>query len=194
MIIVAMDTIVKIKQISSKLNLKSEILQRPAKLGLGSAYIDGFKLCLQKSFQYFLQLDADLSHSPDYIPKMLAKMEDFDFVVASRYVKGGGVTGWPLRRKIISYGGNLYAKIILKSPLNDLTGGFNLWSRKVLESIITDKKFSEGYAFQIELKTKAIKAGYNFYEFPITFTDRIKGSSKMSKKIILEAIKKVWTI
>ena len=136
------------------------ILNRSKKLGLGSAYIAAFKASLKKNYDFFLQMDADLSHNPAYILEMLKMLAQYDFIIA--YVKGG-IFGWSWIRKFISYSGNLYARVILMSKIKDLTGGFNLWNRKVLESIDLDKNFAEGYVFQIELK-KAFKAGFKFYE------------------------------
>lgn len=164
------------------------LLNREKKEGLGKAYIAGFKWGLNKDFDYFCQIDADFSHDPIYIPSFLEKTNDFDFIIGSRYVTGGGVRGWGLLRRIISRGGSLYSKIILNSKINDFTGGFNLWNRNVLESINLDSLFSSGYSFQIEMKYRATKKGFKFYEFPIIFTDRVKGNSKMSKSIVFEAM------
>lgn len=164
------------------------LLNREKKEGLGKAYIAGFKWGLNKDFDYFCQIDADFSHDPIYIPSFLEKTNDFDFIIGSRYVTGGVVRGWGLLRRIISRGGSLYSKIILNSKINDFTGGFNLWNRNVLESINLDSLFSSGYSFQIEMKYRATKKGFKFYEFPIIFTDRVKGNSKMSKSIVFEAM------
>ena len=188
------DTVKQIKTYSKKMKGKVNILKRSKKLGLGSAYVSAFKASLKKNYDFFLQMDADLSHNPMYIPEMLQMLTQYDFVIGSRYIKGGGVFGWSWIRKFISFGGNLYARIILMSKIKDLTGGFNLWTRKVLESIDLERKFADGYAFQIELKIRAFKAGFKFYEHPILFLDRVRGISKMDKKIVWEALKKVWTI
>ena len=185
-------TIEKIREHSK--NFKIKIIQRAKKMGLGSAYIDGIKFGLKGNYDFFLQMDADLSHDPKYIPQFLAKIQDFDFMIGSRYVKGGGIKGWTWARKFISYGGNLYARIVLGSKINDLTGGFNIWSRKTLEAINLDNRFSEGYVFQIEMKIRAVLLNCKFYELPIIFTNRISGNSKMCKKIVFEAIKNVWKI
>ncbi len=188
------DTVKQIKTYSKKMKGKVNILKRSKKLGLGSAYVSAFKASLKKNYDFFLQMDADLSHNPMYIPEMLQMLTQYDFVIGSRYIKGGGVFGWSWIRKFISFGGNLYARAILMSKIKDLTGGFNLWTRKVLESIDLERKFADGYAFQIELKIRAFKAGFKFYEHPILFLDRVRGISKMDKKIVWEALKKVWTI
>ena len=164
------------------------LLVRGGKLGMGTAYIDGFKWGLQHDYNLFIEMDADLSHHPAYLPDMIAHMTRYDVVIGSRYVKGGGVKGWGFGRKMISKGGSLYARLILGLPIQDLTGGFNLWKRKVLEKIDMNGIQSEGYAFQIELKYKAFKAGFTLVEHPIIFKDRRAGKSKMSKRIVAEAM------
>ena len=133
------ETVKQIKTYSKKIKGTVNILKRSKKLGLGSAYVSAFKASLKKNYDFFLQMDADLSHNPMYIPEMLKMLTQYDFVIGSRYIKGGGVFGWSWIRKFISFSGNLYARIILMSKIKDLTGGFNLWTRKVLESIIPKK-------------------------------------------------------
>lgn len=177
-----------------KKDLSLSIIHRKKKMGLASAYIEGLQQGLKKNYQYFLQMDADMSHNPKYIPAMLEKIQNFDFVIGSRYVVGGGVSGWSWNRKIISYGGNLYARIILKSKIKDLTGGFNMWRKKTLEKIDLNSIFSKGYVFQIEMKTKALAQNMCYYELPIIFTDRITGKSKIDKQIIFEAFKNVYKL
>jgi len=164
---------------------------RSGKLGMGTAYIDGFKWGLAKDYELFIEMDADLSHHPAFLPDMIHRAGQYDVVVGSRYVPGGGVKGWGLPRKFISKGGSLYARVVLGLPINDLTGGFNLWQRKVLEKIDMNSVRSEGYAFQIELKYKAFREGFSLFEHPIIFEDRRAGKSKMSKRIILEAVVRV---
>ncbi len=178
------------KIVENWINLHSNcfLLKRDRKDGLGKAYIAGFKWGFSKDFDYFCQIDADFSHDPKYIPQIIKKMEEYDFVIGSRYVKGGGVRGWSIIRKIISKGGSLYSRIILNFKINDFTGGFNFWNRKVLESIELDSLFSSGYSFQIEMKYRAAKKGFKYLEFPIIFIDREKGRSKMSKTIVFEAM------
>ena len=171
-----------------------QIFTRKKKTGLGSAYIKGMELGLQGKYKFFLQMDADLSHQPRFIPKMLEKISNYDLIIGSRYIPNGGIENWSRIRKGISYCGNLYARIILRSKIKDLTGGFNLWRRKVLEKINFMEIISEGYTFQIELKTKALLMNFNFCEVPIIFPDRVAGKSKLDKKIVLEAIKNVWKI
>lgn len=170
------------------------LLSRDRKSGLGTAYIAGFQWGITQGYQVFVEMDADLSHNPRYLSSMMEKTGTYDFVVGSRYVPGGGVKGWGFLRKNISRFGSLYARMILGMPMRDLTGGFNIWKRDVLEAIDLNKVRSEGYAFQIELKYRAFSKGFSFIEFPIIFEDRRLGRSKMSKKILLEAMYRVWQL
>lgn len=180
--------------INEKYRGRLNIMERKGKLGLASAYVSGFKWGLEQDYELFIEMDADCSHDPAYLPEMLSKAESYDFVIGSRYVKNGGVKGWGPLRKFISRGGSLYSKMILFIPFNDLTGGFNLWTREVLEKIGLDAIISSGYSFQVELKYKAYKHGFKGVEIPIIFEDRTLGKSKMSKKIFLEAIINIWKI
>lgn len=168
------------------------LLARPGKLGLGTAYIAGFTWALTRGYEIAIEMDADLSHDPAVLPRMIAGMASHAVVVGSRYVPGGGTVNWSPLRKLISRFGGLYARIILGVPVNDLTGGFNAWSRDVLQSIRFDTVRSQGYSFQIELKYRAFKAGYQILEIPIVFVDRRAGQSKMSGRIVFEAIFRVW--
>ena len=167
------------------------LLSRDAKQGLGTAYIEGFQWGLAKDYGLFVEMDADLSHNPKYLPYMIEKSVQYDFIVGSRYVPGGGVKGWGLWRKSLSMAGSLYARVILGLPIHDLTGGFNLWKRSVLDHLGLNGIRSEGYAFQIELKHKACSEGFSWLEYPIIFEDRQAGKSKMSKRIIVEAVLRV---
>jgi putative flippase GtrA len=139
-------------------------------------------------------MDADFSHDPKYIPEMIREIQTHDVVVGSRYVKDGGVEGWSILRKCISKGGSLYSHVILGCPINDLTGGFNMWTKTALEKINLQKIISKGYSFQIEMKYRAYTAGCSVKEIPIVFADRKRGQSKMSKKIFLEALVNIWKI
>ncbi len=168
------------------------LLQRKGKMGLGTAYIDGFKWALQRDYDYIFEMDADFSHHPRYIPDFLEKLQNYDLVLGSRYIAGGGVKGWGLLRKFISRGGSLYAKLILGLPFNDLTGGFKGFRREVLNNIELDKVKSDGYSFQIELTYRAYLKNYRITETPITFADRTQGKSKMSGEIFREAVFMVW--
>ena len=165
------------------------ILKRTKKQGLASAYIEGFKKGIDLGFNRFIQMDADFSHKPEYLPLMLENLKKYDFVIGSRNIKGGGVQNWSFFRNLISKAGSLYSKIILFCPINDLTGGFNGWRKEVLEGINLNNIISLGYSFQIELKYKAYKKGFKYIEFPIIFPDRKYGESKMSKDIFFEALK-----
>ncbi len=180
-------TFEKVEQLKSKYKTLLSI-QRPEKLGLASAYIDGFKYGLNKGFDAFIQMDADFSHNPDYLNTMIENLNTYDVVIASRNIKGGSAPDWGLLRHIISKGGSIYSKIILNCPINDLTGGFNAWKKEVLEKINLDNIISTGYVFQIEMKYKAYKNNFKIKEFPIVFPDRKQGKSKMSKAIFFEAL------
>ena len=167
------------------------IHKRSGKLGLGTAYIAGFKWALERDYNYIFEMDADFSHNPKYIPEFLKEIETHDLVIGSRYVAGGGVVNWGLIRKFISRGGSLYSRIILGAPIKDFTGGFKCFKRETLENLNLDKIVSNGYSFQVELNYKVWLKGMKIKETPIIFEDRTLGQSKMSKKIFLEAILKV---
>jgi dolichol-phosphate mannosyltransferase len=168
------------------------IHSRPGKLGLGTAYVFGFKWGLSQGYDFMIQMDGDWSHSPSDLARMLRHAEEYDFVVASRYVKGGSTFNWGTGRKFISKFASLYSRAILRSDFADFTGGFNGWSASVLRAIGVDSLRSDGYSFQIELKYLADKMGFHHVEFPITFTERRAGKSKMSLEIALEAGWRVW--
>ena len=170
------------------------LLKRAGKLGLGTAYIAGFKWALTHDYDYIFEMDADFSHDPKYLPAFLAAIETHDLVLGSRYVPGGGVKNWGLLRKFISRGGSLYARTILGLSLRDLTGGFKCFRREVLEAIDLDSIKSNGYSFQIEMTYRACCKGFRVFETPIVFEDRTAGKSKMSRKIFLEAVLMVWKL
>jgi dolichol-phosphate mannosyltransferase len=171
-----------------------KLIKREKKLGLGTAYVAGFKYALQQNYDFIFEMDADYSHDPKEIRNFLKAIEKYDLVVGSRYIVGVNVVNWPMRRLVLSYFANFYTRIVTGLPLKDATGGFKCYRRKVLESINLDKIKSNGYAFQIETNFKAWKKGFNIGEIPIIFNDRTKGMSKMSKKIVREAILMVWTL
>lgn len=175
-------------------NPRIQILNRPQKEGLSLAYRAGFDWGLEKGYEYFIQMDADFSHDPQDANKMVEKLKQHDVVIASRYTPGGHVSGWGLHRQLISRGGNTYARLILGASPKDMTGGFNGWSRKVLEAIQYRTLVSRGYAYQVEMKHRALKAGFIPHEFPIHFRNRTKGESKMSSGIIFEAAYRVWRL
>ncbi|SHG96101.1 polyprenol monophosphomannose synthase [Winogradskyella jejuensis] len=166
------------------------LLSRSGKNGLGTAYIEGFKWCLQNQYQYIFEMDADFSHAPKDLLRLYDKVSstDADVVIGSRYIKGVNVVNWPLTRILLSYGASLYVKLITGMRVQDPTAGFICYKRKVLETINLDEIKFIGYAFQIEMKFKAFKKGFKIVEIPIIFTDRIRGKSKMSGGIISEAI------
>jgi dolichol-phosphate mannosyltransferase len=170
------------------------LLLRENKQGLGKAYIAGFKYAIDHKYDYIFEMDADFSHDPQEIPNFLEKIQDYDLVLGSRYLHGVTVINWPLRRLFLSYTANLYSRIVTGLSVKDATGGFKCFRRVVLEAIDLDKVRSGGYAFQIEMSFKAWKKGFRIIEMPIIFTDRVEGSSKMSKKIIFEAIWMVWKL
>jgi len=171
------------------------VMHRAGKLGLGTAYVEGFGWGLARGYQYLFEMDADGSHDPKYLRGMLALAEDgADVVVGSRYVPGGGTENWGLGRKVISRGGSLYARTILGVDVRDVTAGFVCWRRGALEAIDLATITSNGYSFQIEMKYRAVKKGLRIVETPITFVDRRVGQSKMSRAIVAEALLKVWAL
>jgi dolichol-phosphate mannosyltransferase len=167
------------------------VLHRPAKEGLGPAYLAGFRRALADGAQLVLEMDCDFSHDPNDVPRLVAAAADAGVVLGSRYVAGGGVRNWGLLRRVISAGGSWYARVWLQVRVRDLTGGFKCYRRAVLETIDLDAIHSKGYAFQIETTYRALRAGFRVTEVPITFVDREAGGSKMSKAIVAEAIWKV---
>jgi dolichol-phosphate mannosyltransferase len=173
-------------------NPRFHVMHRLKKMGLGTAYVQGFKWGLEKGFDALIEMDADFSHNPSYLPKMIQLLEKNDVVIGSRYVEGGGTLNWGVGRKILSRGGSFYSRMILGAPIRDFTGGFNGWKRKVLEAVDLPSLRSDGYSFQIELKYRAHLKQFKITEFPIVFEDRKVGKSKMSKKIVFEALGRVW--
>jgi dolichol-phosphate mannosyltransferase len=170
------------------------VLHRARKEGLGKAYLAAFAWALARPYGLVLEMDADFSHHPRHLPQMLARAGEADLVLGSRYVEGGGTVNWGLARKVISRGGSLYARTILGLPYRDLTGGFKCFRREVLEGIDLATVQCTGYAFQIELTYRAHRRGFRIAELPIVFEDRRVGHSKMSRRIVLEAVRKVWSI
>lgn len=170
------------------------VLHRAGKEGLGKAYLAAFDWALARGYELVLEMDADFSHDPKYLPTMLATAREADLVLGSRYVPGGGTVNWGILRKIISRGGSLYARTILGLSIRDLTGGFKCFRRQVLEAIDLPTVECSGYAFQIELTYRTVRKGFRVKEIPIVFADRRVGQSKMSKRIVLEALRKVWSI
>lgn len=170
------------------------LLQRPGKMGLGSAYRDGFRYALDQGAEYIFEMDADFSHDPDSIGEFLKNAEEADVVLGSRYLNGITVVNWPLRRLILSYMANRYSQLVTGLPLRDATGGFKCFRRRALQAIRLDKVKSDGYAFQIEMSFKCWKKGFRIKEIPILFVDRQAGVSKMSRRIVWEAAWMVWRL
>jgi dolichol-phosphate mannosyltransferase len=168
-----------------------EVLHRPAKQGPGRAYLAGFGRALDSGAELVLEMDADFSHDPADVPRLIEAAERADLVLGSRYVRGGGVTDWGVARRLLSRGGSWYARRLLGIPVRDLTGGFKCFRREVLETLDLETVHSDGYGFQIELTYRACQAGFRVEEVPITFRERQVGTSKMSPRIALEAVWKV---
>ncbi len=189
----------KTGEIAEKLALdfpgKIQVVHREAKLGLGSAYILGFKKALANGSDAIGQMDSDFSHPPEKLPDLIAGLQNKDIAIGSRYIKGGSLDKkWPLWRKALSGWGNFYARSILKIPTKDVTGGFRLWSRHVLENMPLDRVISNGYIFQVEMAHLTNLLGYQSVEIPIYFADRRWGESKMNIKIQIEAAFRVWQV
>jgi dolichol-phosphate mannosyltransferase len=177
-----------------KNNNRIHFIKRQSKQGLGTAYIAGFKFALQRDYQVIFEMDADFSHDPNEIPRFIEEIKNADVVLGSRYKNGVNVINWPMRRLLLSWFANIYTRVITGMPLHDATGGFKCFKREVLEAIDLNRVKSNGYAFQIEMNFKAWKKGFIIKEIPIIFVDRVKGSSKMSKKIVREAVFMVWKL
>ncbi len=175
-------------------NPKVHLLQRTEKQGLGKAYVAGFAYALEKNFDYVFEMDADLSHDPVYLKDFLGKIQEYDLVVGSRYVKGVNVINWPLSRLLISYFGNLYARIVTGMPIKDATSGYKCFRTAVLKAIDLHKVSASGYSFQIEMNYRAWILGFRIYETPIIFYDRTIGYSKMSANIVKEGLLLVWKL
>ncbi len=171
------------------------VMHRPAKLGLGTAYVQAFTHGLSQGYERFFEMDADLSHDVRYLPDFVRALDDgYDVVIGSRNILGGGVEGWGIARHFISKGGSLYSRAILGLPIRDLTSGYKAFTRRALESIGLEHVHSNGYSFQIEMTYRAVRRGMRVKEVPIVFVDRRVGQSKMSRKIFLEAVRMVWRL
>ena len=173
-------------------NLFLEI--RDTKDGLGKAYLYGFDWALKREYEIIVQMDADMSHHPKEIPLMVDLLKENDLVIGSRYVNGVSVINWPLKRLFLSFGANIYSRVVTGMPVRDATGGFKAWSSKVLREIKLDDVKSSGYSFQIEMNFRAWHKGFKLVEHPIIFIDRTVGESKMSKSIMFEAVWMVWRL
>jgi dolichol-phosphate mannosyltransferase len=175
-------------------NDRIHLLEREKKLGLGTAYIAGFKYALQNGYDFIFEMDADFSHDPNELKNFLIAIKENDLVLGSRYINGVRVVNWPMTRLLLSFFASVYTRIITGLPVRDATGGFKCFRRKVLEAIDLDKVKSNGYSFQIEMTFKAYCKGFKIKEIPIIFIDREKGHSKMSRKIVREAVTMVWKL
>lgn len=186
-------TAVCVEEVSNKFS-GIFLLSRPKKEGLGKAYISGFKWALDRSYKYIFEMDADFSHDPKYLPDFLEAIKTQDLVIGSRYVSGVNVVNWPMSRLLLSYFANYMIRFLIGIPVRDITAGFKCFRREVLESINFEQISSLGYAFQIEINYFTWKKGFKIFETPIVFTDRKRGVSKMSSKIIREALFLVWKL
>jgi dolichol-phosphate mannosyltransferase len=175
-------------------NPRIKLIKREGKMGLGTAYITGFNYALDNSYDYIFEMDADFSHNPNEIPNFLKELKDYDLVLGSRYIEGVNVVNWPMRRLMLSKFANIYTSFVTGMSIRDATGGYKGFRKEVLEAINLDEIKSNGYSFQIEMTFKAWKKGFRIKEISIVFVDRIKGTSKMSKKIVREAIFMVWKL
>jgi dolichol-phosphate mannosyltransferase len=176
-------------------NTRVHVLRRPRKMGLGTAYIAGFKWSLERGYDYTFEMDADFSHDPAHLPQFLRAIETADLVLGSRYRDGKvTVVNWPIKRLLLSYFANVYAQVVTGLPLWDSTGGFKCYRRAVLEAIDLSRVRSNGYAFQIEMSFRAWKKNFRIVEIPIVFVDRTEGTSKMSGHIVREAVFMVWRL
>lgn len=176
-------------------NPRVHVLHRPGKMGLGTAYLAGFRWGLEQGYDYLFEMDADFSHDPNHLPQFLEAIQDADLVLGSRYREGKvTVVNWPMTRLILSFFANVYARTVTGLPLEDSTGGFKCFRRSVLEGIDLSAVRSNGYAFQIEMSFRAWKKGFRIREIPIVFVDRTEGQSKMSRKIVREAVWMVWRL
>lgn len=175
-------------------NGRIHVLHRSGKLGLGSAYREGFRIALDMGADYIVEMDADFSHDPAVLPRFFEKMHDYDLVIGSRYLNGVSVVNWPLRRLMLSYFASVYTRLITGLKISDCTSGFKCFSRRVIEAIDLNRIKSDGYSFQIEMNYRCVEKGFRVGEVPIIFIDRHAGSSKMSKKIVREAVLMVWKL
>lgn len=173
-----------------------DLIERAGKLGLGTAYLRGFRYAMARDYTYICEMDADLSHDPDDLPRLIDAVRngDADLAIGSRYVGGVRVINWPLSRLVLSYAAGIYTRSITRMPIRDVTAGFKCFHRRVLEALPLDRVNSDGYAFQVEMHYRTWRAGFTIEEIPVIFTERTEGQSKMSKAIVREAALKVWEL
>lgn len=186
----------RVKEFQTQFPEGVDLIQRGGKLGLGTAYITGFHFALDRGYTYVCEMDADLSHNPADLVRLISTVRsgDGDLAVGSRYVNGVRVMNWPLSRLVLSYGAGMYTRVITRLPVYDVTAGFVCYHRRVLEKLELDRIKSNGYSFQVEMKYRAWRSGFKLVEVPIVFTERTEGQSKMSKAIVREAALKVWEL
>jgi len=175
-------------------NDRINILHRPTKMGLGSAYRDGFRRAMELGADLLIEMDADFSHDPEILPLFLLQIQRYDLVIGSRYINGISVVNWPLRRLMLSYFANCYTRLVTGLTIMDCTSGFKCFRRSLIEKVDLDRIRSDGYSFQIEMHYRAAELGAKICEVPIIFIDRRSGQSKMSKKIVREAVLMVWKL
>lgn len=188
-------TAARVRQVQQEVPGRLHLIEREGKLGLGTAYITGFRWALERDYDLICEMDADLSHNPTDLPRLVAAVQEgADLAVGSRYYDGVRVLNWPLTRLILSYGAGVYTRAITRMPVRDVTSGFKCFRRCVLEAIDLDRVRSNGYAFQVEMTYRTWVGGFKVVEVPITFTERTEGQSKMSKAIVREAAWKVWEL
>lgn len=183
-----------VRNLSGAFPGRVELLSRGQKQGIGRAYVAGFARAMQSGSPLIAQMDADHSHQPSDLARLVDAAEETDLVLASRYIEGGDTHGWPWHRKLISRAGGLYAGLILWVPIKDLTGGFKVWRRETLAAIELESIHSDGYCFQIETTYRALRKGFAVAQIPITFTDRVAGKSKLSRRVVIEAAFMVWRL
>jgi len=182
----------KMEEAPDRVNL----IERSGKLGLGTAYLRGFRYALSRDFTYICEMDADLSHDPDDLPRLIepVRSDEADLAIGSRYVEGVRVINWPLSRLVLSYSAGIYTRAITRLPILDVTAGFKCFHRRVLDTLPLDRVNSDGYAFQVEMHYRTWRAGFRLKEIPVIFTERTEGESKMRREIVVEAAYKVWEL
>lgn len=183
-----------VKDLQKEHGQRIHLIERSGKMGLGTAYVTGFKYALEHHYDFIFEMDADFSHDPKMLPQFLEAIKEADLVLGSRYLDGVNVVNWPLPRLLLSYGASLYTRLITGLPIKDPTGGFKCFRRQVLEEINLENVHSNGYSFQIEMSFRAWNKGFRLREISIVFTDRVGGKSKMSPQIVREAIWMVWVL
>ncbi len=187
-------TAANVKSLKDKFGERIQLIERPRKLGLGTAYVTGFKFALERAYDLIFEMDADFSHDPEMLPEFLRQIKDYDLVIGSRYISGVNVVNWPMSRLLLSWGANLYTRIVTGMPIRDATSGFKCFRREALEAIDLDKIDSDGYSFQIEMHFKVWRKHFRVKEIPIIFIDRCEGESKMHSGIVREAVWMVWKL